>query len=96
MCLTCGARARSVVTREADRTQHGRTSGRKTSRRRGGSGKSTGDVVRHCRRVDDHSGSSRELVQYHESSRECTLERGNTAAARAEDAQEVGRPGAIW
>ena len=28
MCLTCGARARSVVTGEAGRTQHGRTAGR--------------------------------------------------------------------
>ena len=45
--------------------------------------------------MDVRSGSSRELVQDHKSSRECTSKRGITAAPRAEDAQEVGRPGAI-
>ena len=50
MCLTFEVQARSVVTRDANRTQHGRAAGRKTSRRRGGSGKITGGVVRRCRR----------------------------------------------
>ena len=59
MCLTFEARARSVVTREAFRTQHGRAAGRKTSRRRGGSGKITGGVVRRCRR----GGGERSLGQ---------------------------------
>ena len=65
------------------------------SRRHGGSGKSAGDVVRGCRRGGQSLGQSRELVQYHESSREGTLRRGITAAARAKDAQEVGHPGAF-
>ena len=45
--------------------------------------------------MDVRSGSSRELVKDRESSRECTSKRGITAAPRAGDAQEVGRPGAI-
>ena len=38
VCLTCGARARSVVTVEADRTQHGRMAGEEWSGRCSGCG----------------------------------------------------------
>ena len=97
MCLTFEARAWLVVTREAFRTQHGRATGRKTSRHRGGSGKITGGVVRRCRRGGTITRAVR-VFWYKVTNRagECTLRGGgNTAAARVEDAQEVRRPGAF-
>ena len=83
MCLTCGARARSVVTREADRTQRGRTSGKKRVGVVAAAGRVPVLWWGFADGVDVRSGSSRELVQDRESSRECTSKRGITAAPRA-------------
>ena len=76
VCLTCGARARSVVTREADRTQHGRTVGRRRVVVEAAVGRVPAMGVWRCRRGGRSLEQSRELVQDHESGRVCTSKKG--------------------